>query len=136
MRHLRESRFVAVACMGALAACAPGLTPEEQDWQTINELGLEYVTVEEFDKIQGYSTYEEVAAALPAPGVELTSPDHVPARGLGNMDRLFKAAIEQPNSTVYAWQNRDNEIMLAHFSNNQLAHTWDGEYISMFTKTE
>lgn len=132
----RPTSVAAAVLATALAACGVGLTPEEQDWQVINELGLEYVTVEEFDELEGGMTYDEAAATLPAEGVELTSAEHLPARGIGNMRRAYAAAIESYEDTIYAWQNHDNEIMMAVFHDGTLSSTWDGEYVSVFTKMD
>jgi hypothetical protein len=126
--------LIAALALTALA-CDTGLSPEQHDWRIINELGLDYATVEDLDTLEYGMSYGEVAESMPTGGTELTSPDHLPVRGIGNMRRYFQSAIEQPRSALYAWQNHDNEIMLVAFNKNALVATWDGEYVTLFTKS-
>lgn len=127
----------ALACtVISLAACGVLQSAEQHDWAVIRELDLKMTTKEHMDQVQRGMSLSEAEEALMKEGVQLTEPDQLPKRGLYGMRNLFVAMFDEPNWQVYAWRNKNNEIMLAAFQNDRTKFLWDGEYMTVMEYEE
>lgn len=125
--------FAPILAVVVGTGCFFGPTAEQKDWMIIEDLSLNHVPKEWFDKIRAGDSYEDALAAFgDIEGVPITKPEHYTERGFGLFKKTMEEFAKRGNVEFYGWYNENNEVMVAVFQGDKIASTWDGETMTMY----